>query len=82
MRARSSPCSSWKADSPIKVDTRAKLAAGASPASPSSSSPAAANRAAAGAHRSVEIPIIRTEPSALQNIADTANRLVARMDSC
>ena len=27
-----------------------------------------------------EIPIIRTEPSALQNIADTANRLVARMD--
>ena len=27
-----------------------------------------------------DIPVIRTEPSALQNIADTANRLVARMD--
>src|SRR3546814_1850111 len=27
-----------------------------------------------------EVPIILTEPSALQNIADTANRLVERLD--
>src|SRR3546814_1061039 len=28
-----------------------------------------------------EVPIILTEPSALQNIADTANRLVERLDN-
>ena len=70
-----------KANTPIKVDTRAKLSqqgitgvpfillSGGSPDSPlletgNDSGP----------------PIIRTEPSALQNISDTANRLVARLD--
>ena len=70
-----------KADAPVKVDTRAKLSqqgitgvpfiqlTGGGPQS------ARLERGNDG-----EIPIIRTEPSALQNIADTANRLVARMD--
>lgn len=66
---------------PVKTDTRAKMSmtgitgspiiqlTGGDPASP----------------RLVEvdksdIPLIQTDPSALQNIADTANRLVARMD--
>ncbi len=47
----------------------------------SSSSPAAArgSPSLADVDRS-EVPVIQTEASALQNIADTANRLVARMD--
>lgn len=71
-----------QADAPVKTDTRAKLSltgitgtpiiqlTGGSPNSP----------ALADAERSSEIPIIQTEASALQNIADTANRLVARLD--
>lgn len=71
-----------QADAPIKTDTRAKLSltgitgspiiqlTGGSPNSPS----------LADAERSSDIPIIQTEASALQNIADTANRLVARLD--
>mgnify|MGYP003583288869 FL=1 len=66
---------------PIKTDTRAKLSiqgitgspfnhlTGGTPASP----------ALADVDRR-EIPVIQTEASALQNIADTANRLVARLD--
>lgn len=70
-----------QADAPIKADTRAKISmtgitgspiiqlTGGSPASPALA--AVDNRA---------LPVIRTESSALQNIADTANRLVARLD--
>lgn len=69
------------AQAPIKTDTRAKLSmtsltgppiiqlTGGSPDAP---------RLADQSDR--EVPIIVTEPSALQNIADTANRLVERMD--
>ncbi|MEF9978484.1 MAG: MlaD family protein [Thermomonas sp.] len=70
-----------KADAPIKVDTRAKLSQQGITGVPfillNGGSPGAA-RLEPGPND--EIPIIRTEPSALQNIADTANRLVARMD--
>lgn len=70
-----------QADTPVKADTRAKITmpsltgtpiiqlTGGSPGSPSLAD--VDNR---------EIPVIQTEASALQNIADTANRLVARMD--
>ena len=70
-----------KADTPVKVDTRAKLSQQGITGVPfillSGGSPGAA-RLEPGPND--EIPIIRTEPSALQNIADTANRLVERMD--
>lgn len=70
-----------KADTPVKVDTRAKLSitgltgvpfiqlTGGSPNAPA---------LASVDHR--EVPVIQAEASALQNIADTANRLVSRMD--
>lgn len=70
-----------QADTPVKADTRAKITmpsltgtpiiqlTGGSPGSPS----------LADVDKR-EIPVIQTEASALQNIADTANRLVARMD--
>ncbi len=70
-----------RSDAPVKVDTRAKLSitgltgvpfiqlTGGSPNAP----------ALATGDRD-EIPVIRAEASALQNIADTANRLVSRMD--
>ena len=70
-----------QADTPVKVDTRAKMTmpsltgtpiiqlTGGSPGSPS----------LADVDKR-EIPVIQAEASALQNIADTANRLVARMD--
>ncbi len=66
---------------PVKTDTRAKLSiqgitgspfiqlTGGNPGSP----------ALADVDRR-EVPVIQTEASALQNIADTANRLVARLD--
>ena len=69
------------ADTPIKTDTKAKISqdgltgptfvqlSGGSPGSP-----------ALVAKSDDDIPVIQTEPSALQNIADTANRLVARLD--
>lgn len=69
-----------RANTPVKVDTRAKLSftgltgtafiqlTGGTPAAP-----------ALVAHGD-EVPVIRTEASALQNIAETANRLVARLD--
>ena len=70
-----------KADTPVKVDTRAKLSQAGITGQPfiqlTGGSPEAALLEADGSR---DIPIIRTEPSALQNIADTANRLVARMD--
>ena len=70
-----------QADTPVKVDTRAKMTmpsltgtpiiqlTGGSPGSPSLTDV-----------DKREVPVIQTEASALQNIADTANRLVARMD--
>ena len=70
-----------QADTPVKSDTRAKLSitgitgtpfiqlTGGSPNSPSLTD---TDRR--------EVPIIQTEASALQNIADTADRLVARLD--
>jgi phospholipid/cholesterol/gamma-HCH transport system substrate-binding protein len=70
-----------RSDAPVKVDTRAKLSitgltgvpfiqlTGGSPNAP----------ALATGDRD-EIPVIRAEASALQNIADTANPLVSRMD--
>lgn len=66
---------------PVKTDTRAKMSmtgitgspiiqlTGGDPASPR----------LVDVDKS-DIPLIQTDPSALQNIADTANRLVARMD--
>lgn len=70
-----------RADAPVKVDTRAKLSmtgltgttfiqlTGGSPEAPRLT-----------ARDNSDMPVIQTEASALQNIADTANRLVARMD--
>ena len=69
------------ADAPIKADTRAKISMPSLTGSPiiqltggSPGSPALADVDPR------EIPVIQTEASALQNIADTANRLVARLD--
>lgn len=70
-----------QADAPVKADTRARLSmtsltgppiiqlTGGSPAAPP---------LAAGPNGG--LPVIETESSALQNIADTANRLVERLD--
>ena len=70
-----------KADTPVKVDTRAKLSITGLTGVPfiqlTGGSPGA--RMLASGDRD-EIPVIKAEASALQNIADTANRLVARMD--
>jgi phospholipid/cholesterol/gamma-HCH transport system substrate-binding protein len=70
-----------KSNTPIKVDTRAKLSQLGITGVPfillSGGSPTAAALEAAPGQ---DLPIIRTEPSALQNISDTANRLVARLD--
>ena len=70
-----------KADTPVKVDTRAKLSITGLTGVPfiqlTGGSPSAQPLTVADHH---EIPVIQTEASALQNIADTANRLVARMD--
>jgi phospholipid/cholesterol/gamma-HCH transport system substrate-binding protein len=70
-----------KADTPVKVDTRAKLSITGLTGVPfiqlTGGSPGA--RTLASGDRD-EIPVIQAEASALQNIADTANRLVSRMD--
>ncbi len=70
-----------KADVPIKVDTRAKLSITGLTGVPfiqlTGGSPGAARLLPKDRD---DIPAIITEASALQNIADTANRLVARMD--
>ncbi|MFC3551493.1 MlaD family protein [Lysobacter cavernae] len=70
-----------QSDAPIKTDTRAKLSIQGITGSPfiqltggNPGSPPLAN-----VDRR-EVPVIQTEASALQNIADTANRLVARLD--
>src|SRR5690606_13948393 len=70
-----------KASTPVKVDTRAKLSMTGLTGVPfiqlTGGSPTAAPLVANGRE---ELPVILTAASALQNIADTANRLVARMD--
>ena len=70
-----------KADVPVKVDTRAKLSITGLTGVPfiqlTGGSPGAARLLPKDRD---DIPVIITESSALQNIADTANRLVARMD--
>lgn len=70
-----------QADAPVKTDTRAKMSMSGITGSPfiqltggSPNSPLLVD-----ADRR-EVPVIQTEASALQNIADTANRLVARLD--
>jgi phospholipid/cholesterol/gamma-HCH transport system substrate-binding protein len=66
---------------PVKVDTKAKLSQAGITGAPfiqlTGGSPAA--RRLVDVDRR-EIPVIQAEPSALQNIADTASRLVARLD--
>ena len=70
-----------EADVPIKVDTKAKLSQAGLTGSPfiqltggDPNSPALVDV------DKRDVPVIQTEASALQNIADTANRLVQRMD--
>jgi phospholipid/cholesterol/gamma-HCH transport system substrate-binding protein len=68
-------------ETPIKTDTRAKISqdglTGPTFIQLSGGSP---NVPLLRSDDKDDIPIIATEPSALQNIADTANRLVTRMD--
>ena len=70
-----------QADVPIKTDTRAKMSQSGITGPPfiqlTGGSPTAELLVKVD-HR--DVPVIRTEASALQNIADTANRLVARLD--
>ena len=70
-----------KADTPVKVDTRAKLSITGLTGVPfiqlTGGSPSAQPLAPRDRD---DVPVIQTEASALQNIADTANRLVSRMD--
>lgn len=70
-----------QADAPIKVDTRAKMSQAGLTGSPfiqlTGGSPGAPALVASDRR---EVPVIQTEPSALKNIADTASRLVERMD--
>lgn len=70
-----------EADTPVKVDTRAKMSQAGLTGSPfiqlTGGSPTAAMLRPRDRD---DIPVILTEPSALQNIADTANRLVERLD--
>ena len=70
-----------EADVPIKVDTKAKLSQAGLTGSPfiqltggNPNSPALVDV------DKRDVPVIQTESSALQNIADTASRLVERMD--
>ena len=69
------------ADIPVKVDTRAKLSQLGITGSPfiqlTGGSP---NAPRLLPQDNDDIPVIQTEPSALQNIADTASRIVERLD--
>ncbi|WP_407354048.1 MlaD family protein [Luteimonas sp. R10] len=70
------------AQAPIKVDTRARLSITSLTGPPIIQLTGGSPDAPRLADRSDrEVPIILTEPSALQNIADTANRLVERLDT-
>lgn len=70
-----------EADTPVKVDTRAKMSQAGLTGSPFIQLTGGSPTAPALRPRDRnDIPVIQTEPSALQNIADTANRLVERLD--
>lgn len=70
-----------QADAPIKTDTTAKLSMTSLTGSPIIQLTGGDPRSPPLHETSRrEVPIIRTQPSALQNIADTANRLVERLD--
>ena len=70
-----------EADAPVKLDTRAKMSQAGLTGSPFIQLTGGSPRAALLRPRDRdEVPVILTEPSALQNIADTANKLVARLD--
>lgn len=70
------------ADAPIKVDTRAKIATPSLTASPIIQlTGGAPNSQLLRIVDTSEAPLIKTEPSALQNIQDTANKLVQRVDT-
>jgi phospholipid/cholesterol/gamma-HCH transport system substrate-binding protein len=70
-----------RANTPVKVDTRAKLSftglTGTAFIQLTGGAPGAPALVSRDPDR---VPVIRTEASALQNIAETANRLVARLD--
>lgn len=69
------------ADVPVKIDTKAKLSQQGITGSPFIQLTGGDPRTPRLLPRNDDdIPIIQTEPSALQNIADTANRLVERLD--
>ena len=69
-------------DAPVKVDTRAKIATPSLTASPiiqlTGGSP---NAKLLRLVDLSEYPLIKTEPSALQNIQETANKMVQRVDT-
>ncbi|MEN1929577.1 MlaD family protein [Luteimonas sp. MJ250] len=69
------------AEVPVKVDTRAKMSIAGLTSAPfiqlTGGSPEAPRLLPQDKD---DVPVILTEASALQNIADTANRLVARLD--
>ena len=69
-------------DAPVKVDTRAKIATPSLTGAPiiqlTGGSPQAKLLREVDTS---EAPLIKTEPSALQNIQDTANKLVQRVDT-
>ena len=70
-----------QARAPVKTDTRAKMSMTGITGSPII--PLTGGEPSSPMLVDVDqrpIPVIQTEPSALQNIADTANRLVARLD--
>ncbi|MEZ0469200.1 MlaD family protein [Luteimonas salinilitoris] len=70
------------AQAPIKVDTRARLSMTSLTGPPIIQLTGGSPNAPRLIDRSDrEVPIILTEPSALQNIADIANRLVERLDT-
>ncbi|GAB3379096.1 MlaD family protein [Lysobacter fragariae] len=70
-----------QARTPVKSDTRAKISTPSLTAPPiiqlTGGSPGAPSLSDVDKR---EVPVIKTEASALQNIADTANKLVSRLD--
>jgi phospholipid/cholesterol/gamma-HCH transport system substrate-binding protein len=70
-----------RAETPVKIDTRAKLSftglTGTAFIQLTGGSP---NARPLRGEDNDDVPVIQTEASALQNIAETANRLVARLD--
>lgn len=68
------------ANAPVKVDTKAKLSQAGITGSPFIQLTGGSPNAPRLVPRNDEVPVIQTEPSALQNIADTASRLVERVD--